>query len=151
MKEIKPYEHRVQYYETDQMGIVHHSNYIRWFEEARTFILEEMGFGYKKMEECGVLSPVLSVNAEFKTMTHYSDIVLIQMKVVSYNGIKLQLSYTITDKETGEVRCTGESRHCFLTREGRLLSLKRSFPEFHRLFEEMAEISKEGNSDREIH
>lgn len=141
MKEIKPYEHRVQYYETDQMGIVHHSNYIRWFEEARTFILEEMGFGYKKMEECGVLSPVLSVNAEFKTMTHYADIVLIQTRVVSYNGIKLQLSYTITDKETDEVRCTGESRQCFLTGEGRLLSLKRSFPEIHRLFEEMAEMS----------
>lgn len=60
MKEIKPYEHRVQYYETDQMGIVHHSNYIRWFEEARTYVLEEMGFGYKEMEHCGIISPVLA-------------------------------------------------------------------------------------------
>lgn len=137
MKEIKPYEHRVQYYETDQMGIVHHSNYIRWFEEARTFILEEMGFGYKKMEECGVLSPVLSVCAEYRTMTHYSDIVLIDVKVVSYNGIKLQLAYTVSDRETGEVRCTGETRHCFLNTDGKPLSLKRSFPEIHRLFEEM--------------
>lgn len=141
MDAIKPYEHRVQYYETDQMGIVHHSNYIRWFEEARTFILEEMGFGYRKMEECGALSPVLSVNAEFKTMTHYSDIVLIHTKVISYNGIKLQLSYTITDKETGEVRCTGESRHCFLNTKGKPLSLKRSFPEIHNVFEEMMELS----------
>ena len=43
----KPYKHLVQYYETDQMGIVHHSNYIKWFEEARSFLLEENGFGYK--------------------------------------------------------------------------------------------------------
>ena len=42
----KPYKHLVQYYETDQMGIVHHSNYIRWFEEARSYLLEENGFGY---------------------------------------------------------------------------------------------------------
>ena len=137
MQEIRPYEHRVQYYETDQMGIVHHSNYIRWFEEARTFILEEMGFGYKKMEECGVISPVLAVSAEYKTMTHYSDIVLINIKVISYNGIKLQLAYTVADKETREIRCTGETRHCFLNTEGKPLSLKRSFPEIHRIFEEM--------------
>lgn len=137
MKEIRPYEHRVQYYETDQMGIVHHSNYIRWFEEARTFILEDMGFGYKKMEECGVFSPVLAVSAEYKTMSHYSDIVLIHAKVISYNGVKLLLSYTVSDKETGEIRCTGESKHCFLTPEGKPLSLKRSFPEIHKLFEEM--------------
>lgn len=138
MNEIRPYEHRVQYYETDQMGVVHHSNYIRWFEEARTFILEEMGFGYKKMEECGVMSPVLSVAAEYRTMTRYSDIVLIDMKVISYNGIKLQLAYTVVDKETHEIRCTGETGHCFLSKEGRPLSLKRSFPEIHKLFEKMA-------------
>lgn len=45
------YCHKVQYYETDQMRIAHHSNYIRWFEEARTFFLEKMGFGYENMEK----------------------------------------------------------------------------------------------------
>ena len=74
----KPYKHLVQYYETDQMGIVHHSNYIRWFEEARSYILEENGFGYKKMEELGIISPVLSVNARYKSMTHYYDTVIIK-------------------------------------------------------------------------
>ncbi len=141
MSEIKPYEHKVQYYETDQMGIVHHSNYIRWFEEARTYVLEEIGFGYREMEECGVMSPVLEANAEYKTMTHYSDRVLIDTKVVAYNGIRLQLAYTVRDKETGEVRCTGYTRHCFLTPEGRPLSLKRSYPEIHRIFEGLMEIS----------
>ena len=71
----KPYKHLVQYYETDQMGIVHHSNYIRWFEEARSFLLEENGFGYKKMEESGIISPVLSVNARYKSMTHYLSLI----------------------------------------------------------------------------
>lgn len=145
MKNLKPYEHKVQYYETDQMGIVHHSNYIRWFEEARTYVLDEIGFGYKKMEECGILSPVLAVNAEYKSMTHYEDIVLIETNVISYNGVKLALSYKIMDKETKEVRCIGESRHCFLNKEGKPLSLKRYFPEIHQLMEDLAGIKEDKN------
>lgn len=50
------YERRAQYYETDQMGVVHHSNYIRWFEEARVFFMDQMGFGYDEMEKSGVSS-----------------------------------------------------------------------------------------------
>ncbi len=134
--EMKLYEHKVQYYETDQMGIVHHSNYIRWFEEARSFVLDEMGFGYKKMEENGVISPVLTVNAQYRSMTRYGDTVGIQARIIKYNGIRLTLSYTISDKETHEVRCVGESSHCFLNKEGRPISLKRSFPEIHKVFEE---------------
>ena len=50
---MNPCEHKVQYYETDGMGIVHHSNYIRWFEEARVDLLEQLGFGYDRIEEAG--------------------------------------------------------------------------------------------------
>ena len=59
------WEHKIQYYETDQMQIAHHSNYIRWFEEARTSALEEAGFGYAEMEAVGIISPVLTVSAEY--------------------------------------------------------------------------------------
>ena len=76
MKEIR-WKHKAQYYETDQMGIVHHSNYIRWFEEARTEFLNAIGFGYKKLEEQGIISPVLSVTCTFKQMTYYEDEVYI--------------------------------------------------------------------------
>ena len=131
------YEHRIQYYETDQMKIVHHSNYIRWFEEARVFTLEEAGLGYDKMEAMGIISPVLGINADYKSMSRFSETVEIETTVSKYNGIKLALSYTIRDKATKEIRCVGESRHCFLDTEGNVISLKRSFPEVHRLFEEM--------------
>ena len=58
------YEHKVQYYETDKMDWVHHSNYIRWFEEARTDLLEQMGMGYDRIEALGIGSPVLGVEAD---------------------------------------------------------------------------------------
>ena len=58
---MKPYIHKVQYYETDKMGITHHSNYVRWMEEARIEFLDQIGWSYVRMEEEGIISPVLAV------------------------------------------------------------------------------------------
>ena len=90
--EIKPYEHKTQYYETDQMGIIHHSNYIRWFEEARVNLMEQLGMGYDVMEEQGVISPVLSIHCEYKSMTHFGDTVVILPLLKEYNGIKMTIA-----------------------------------------------------------
>lgn len=130
------YEHKVQYYETDQMKIVHHSNYIRWFEEARTAWMEEGGFGYAKMEEAGIISPVLEVDAKYKSMTHYGDIVLVEAAVEKYNGVRLEVSYKISDKKTGEIRCTGFSKHCFLDGSGHPVKLGKLAPKADEMFQE---------------
>ena len=139
---MQTYEHKVQYYETDQMGIAHHSNYIRWFEEARTYFLEVHGFGYDKMEESGVLSPVLGIHAEYKTMTRFADVVQIETVLSEYNGIRMTVSYVVRDKKTQEVRCTGESKHCFLNKDGKPLSLKRSYPAIHQILLDTMEKEK---------
>lgn len=134
MKEQQAYEHRVQYYETDQMGIVHHSNYIRWFEEARMDMLRRGGIGYGKLESLGIISPVLEVSAKYRTMTRFEDAVRIFVKIEKFNGIILMLSYQVEDKETGEIRCTGESRHCFLDEKGHPVSLKKEQEDIYRRF-----------------
>ncbi len=128
------YRRKVFYYETDQMGIVHHSNYIRWFEEARIDYMDQMGLGYDKMEEQGIISPVLSVEASYLRMLRFGDSVQIEVWVKEYNGIKLTVSYEIVSDRTGKVHCRGVSRHCFLEQTGRPLSLKQSCPEIHNLF-----------------
>lgn len=138
-EKLTAYIHKVQYYETDQMGIVHHSNYIRWFEEARTDILEKVGMSYQVMEERGVISPVLEAHAQYKTMTHFGDTVRIRMKVKSYNGITLAIGYEVSDQNTGEIRCVGETKHCFLDRDGKILFLKRVKPDMHQAFCELME------------
>lgn len=132
---MKIYEHKAQYYETDQMGIVHHSNYIRWMEEARIAMLEEMGISYKKMEADGITIPVIGVTCEYKGMVRFYDVVCIDVTLKQYNGIRMTLSYRITDKETGELRTLGESSHCFLNRAGCPVSLKLSYPEWDQLFQ----------------
>ena len=134
---IKPYEHHVKYYETDQMGIVHHSNYIRWMEEARMDLMDQMGFSYKQMEDQEIISPVLSVQCEYKSMVRFGDTVVIETAIAGYNGIKLSVRYRMTDKATGELRTIAASEHCFLDRNGKPISLKRSYPEIDTKFFQM--------------
>lgn len=135
--DLKVYQHKAQYYETDQMGCVHHSNYIRWFEEARTDLLEQVGFSYGKMEEIGILSPVLDVKAEFKSMVRYQDLVNIHTKISSFNGLKFTVYYLIEDALTKEIRTLGESKHCFLNKELQPVRLKKEYPEVYTLFSNM--------------
>jgi acyl-CoA thioester hydrolase len=139
MNTITPYIREAKYYETDQMGIIHHSNYIRWFEEARMDFMEQMGFPYKKMEEYGILSPVLGVSCEYHAAVRFGEKVSITCRLCSFNGIKMKISYEIRNLETGELHTTGESSHCFVTKELKPLSLKKSLPEVYALFSEYVE------------
>ena len=131
------YEHKVHYYETDQMKVVHHSNYIRWFEECRLDLMQACGLGYEQMEEEEIISPVLSVSCQYHAMTKFGETVEILPKVESFNGIRLKISYTIREKETKQIRCTGESTHCFLDAAGRPVNLKKKSPRFYELYEGM--------------
>lgn len=138
-RKVKPYEHQAKYYETDQMGIIHHSNYIRWMEEARMDLMAQMGYDYKKMEEAEIISPVLSVECQYKSMVHFNDIVVIETKIAYYNGVKMTMQYRMSDKETGELRTLATSEHCFLNASGKPISLKRSYPEIDTKFFEMVD------------
>lgn len=126
------YEHEAQYYETDQMGIIHHSNYLRWFESARIQYLKEIGIDYGKCEEMGFGSPVMEVSCTYKSMVRFGETVQIYTRFEEYSGVKLYVSYEVRDKKTGELRTTGRSKHCFTDKEGRPISLKRSYPDIHK-------------------
>lgn len=139
MKNYQAYEHKAQYYETDQMGIIHHSNYIRWFEEARIDMMEQAGMPYKDLEAAGIVSAVLEASSKYRSMAHFGDVVAIGVKLVQYNSATMTLSYEITDKRTKELRCTGETKHCFLNRERKLVSLRKINPQYHQLFLDLLE------------
>lgn len=122
---LQPYIHKAQYYETDQMGIIHHSNYIRWFEEARVYFMDEMGFGYRELEKINIVSPVLSAYCEYKSMVRFGDSVYILPSIIRFTGSKMTISYRILDVETGALRAAGETHHGFLSSDGRPVSVKR--------------------------
>lgn len=132
---LSQYEHKAHYYETDQMGIIHHSNFIRWFEESRTNLLDSIGFGYDQMEEAGIIIPVLGIACEYKSMVRYNQTVYILPVIESFNGIKMTISYQITDKDSRELRAIGKSDHCFLNSNYRPVSLKKVNKTIYDLFE----------------
>ena len=124
------YIHRVQYYETDKMGITHHSNYIRWMEEARVAFLAEIGWDYAKLEEMGIVSPVLNISCDYKKTTTFSDEISIEVTIREFRGVKLFLTYVMKN-DKGEIVCTAESSHAFLDTNGRPLKVKQDFPELY--------------------
>ena len=63
---MEKYKHTVHYYETDRMGFTHHSNYIRWMEEARIDFFDQLGWSYQKFEDEGVISPVTAIECKYK-------------------------------------------------------------------------------------
>ena len=130
---VTPYTRVAQYYETDQMGIIHHAAYVHWMEEARVDVMEQIGFGYEKMESMGVFCPVLGVTTEYHAMVRFYEKVLIECRIAEYTGLKLTLKYRMTKPDTGEVCTLCESRHGFLDAEGKIISLKRKYPEIHQL------------------
>ncbi len=125
---MSKYTHKVNYYETDKMGITHHSNYIRFMEEARMEYLSEIGFPMTMLENAGITSPVISVNCEYKHTTTYSDEIEIDVCVSGYTGVRLMLSYTMTDKTTDVLVATASSVHCFINQDGKPIALKKYFP-----------------------
>lgn len=129
---MKVYQHKVQYYETDKMGITHHSNYIRWMEEARSVFLEEYGWPYDKMEEAGIFSPVTAAECRYKQSTTFADVVDIAISVLEFKGVKLRLKYEMR-KQDGQLACEAYSEHCFLNREGKFIRMQKEYPDLYQL------------------
>ena len=88
---MSKYIHKVNYYETDKMGITHHSNYIRFMEEARMNFLSEVGYPMTRLEEKGITSPVVSVYCKYMHPTTYADEIEIEVNLEQYTGVKLTL------------------------------------------------------------
>ena len=123
------YKHVVQYYETDKMGITHHSNYIRWMEEARVDLLAKSGWPFEKVEQEGFASPVIKVECKYIRPTTFSDVVVIRTYVGKFDGIRLVFEYEMS-KEDGTVVCVAQSSHCFVNLEGKPIRADKECPEF---------------------
>lgn len=128
------YIHKVNYYETDKMGITHHSNYIRWMEEARIYYLDNINCNYKKIEDLGIISPVIGLECEYKSSTTFDDSVEIQVKLVEYKGVKFTFEYEMKNIKTNEIVLIGKTRHCFLDKSKKPIILKKSYPELDKKF-----------------
>ncbi len=140
------YRRRAQYHETDQMGVIHHANYIHWMEEARVAFMADAGFPYQEMEALGIVSPVVSLGIEYKKPFFFGEEAEIRLVIEKYSGAVLALRYEFRGGEASELRTAASSRHCFL-QNGRPVSLKRVLPELDARLRAQAAEDKRRESD----
>ncbi|MBQ8623893.1 MAG: acyl-CoA thioesterase [Oscillospiraceae bacterium] len=140
---MKDFIRKVNYHETDKMGITHHSNYIKFMEEARTDFLDKLGFGYASLERDGVVSPVIAVEGEYKRSTTFDDEIKIHVFVEEFKGVRLTIGYVMTNNKSGETVLTGRTKHCFLDESGKPIILKKRFPEFDKALKDEMNKTKE--------
>lgn len=140
------YTRKINYYETDKMGIVHHSNYIRFMEEARCAWMESLGMPFWALEEQGITIPVLGVTCDYKTHVTFGDTIRIVPYVKEFNGVRLTVGYDVTEPESGRTVVEVETRHCFTGHNLKPVNLKKKSPEYYGMFVSMMEEYK-GQAD----
>lgn len=113
------------------MAITHHSNYIRFMEEARVDWLDQLGLGFEKMEADGIVSPVMGLECQYRKSTVFQDEIQIEVRVKSFSTLKLVFEYEMRVQDA--VVFTGSSTHCFLS-GGRPISLQTKYPELCQKF-----------------
>lgn len=129
-----PFSRKAFYYETDAMGIVHHSNYIRWMEEARINWLANIGYPYSKIESQGLMIPVLSAECQYKYPVKYDDEFEIKIILREFNGVRFSVEYNIYNKTTNKLSAVGKTSHCFVNKDFRPARTKRDYQELYNIF-----------------
>ena len=132
--QIKPYERQVNYYETDQMGIAHHSNYLRYFEEARMDLMRQLGLSTQELENIGIIIPNVDAYAKYLRLLHFEDRFLVVVKPAVYTGVRMKFEYEVL--KDGELCSTGFTTHCFVDKAMKPIILKHNYPELHEKFTE---------------
>ena len=135
------YKRIINYYETDKMGVVHHSNYIRFLEESRSKWMRQLGIPMEYLEENGYTIPTLEVNCQYKYHVTSGDTILITPRISEYNGVRMTVTYDVIEEKTGEVVIEAWTKHCFTNRELRPVNMKKKNEKINKVFEELA---KEG-------
>jgi acyl-CoA thioester hydrolase len=111
-------QHRVAFYETDAMGVVHHSNYVRFFELARVGWLEEHDQSYSAYVEQGLNFATTHVSADYLASTRFGDELRISVWLEWVRGASLRMAYSIQCGDT--VAVTGATEHAAVNSEGRV-------------------------------
>ena len=127
------YRHEVKYYECDRMGITHHSNYVRFMEEARVDFLDKIGDGFDRIEAEGVVSPVVAITCSYKHPTTFKDLIDIEVSISKMQDLKFEFTYTMRLGE--KIVCIGQSTHCF-TENGRPVVISKRLPELYQAIQD---------------
>ena len=131
------YKRKINYYETDRMGVVHHSNYIRFLEEARSRWMEDFNLSMEELEKEGYTIPTLEVNCKYKNHVTSGDIIIIEPYISEFNGVRMTVKYNVTDKKDGKIVIEAWTKHCFTNNELRPINIKKKNENIYKAFKNL--------------
>jgi acyl-CoA thioester hydrolase len=121
---------RVRYAETDQMGVVYHSNYLIWFEVGRVEFIRQLGLNYKRMEVeegCGIA--VVDAHVRYRSPARYDDELVIETRLLAARGAVIRFGYKVLRVNDGVLLCEGETVHVVVDKEMKKCSLPAKYAE----------------------
>ncbi len=135
-------EYRVNFYDTDAMNVVHHANYIRWFEIGRVEYLRSLGITLDDMMADGFLFPITEVRAKFVSSGHFDDVLRIETRAAALTKAKMEFEYRIVCASTEKLLVEGYTQNVFTNREtGHIARLPAKYYE---RMEQAMEIERRG-------
>ena len=137
---------RVHFYNTDEMGVVHHANYVRWFETGRVEYLRSIGITLNEMIEDGFLFPITEVRAKYLHSAKFDDELELETTAIELTKIKMEFNYKISRVSDGQILAKGFTQNVFTDAStGKITRLPRKY--FERLEEAMKKELEEKNAD----
>ena len=133
------YKRRIQFYETDAQGFVHHSNYFRLFEETRGEFLRSLGYPYSELRKLGYEVVLIDAYAKYLRPVYYDDFVEVELKLEDITGVRFTFSYTVNVE--GELKAKGKTSHCVI-KNGKVVKIPQEL--YRKLLEVSATAVGEG-------
>ena len=129
-----PVRIRAIYADTDAMGIVYHTNYIRWFEVGRTELFRDMGIIYAEVEAAGFNLPLTKVYCHYFLPARYDDLVFVDTKIAYLRRASMKFTYLIWDEKREKLLTEGYTVHACTERSGKIIRIPAVIAEKTRLF-----------------
>ena len=121
-------EYKVNFFDTDAMAVVHHANYIRWFEIGRVEYLRHYGLTLDDIMDDGYVFPITKIDAKYLSPGRFDDVLIIETTATALTKAQMAFAYRIVRKDTGEVLVTGHSQNAFTRKDtGKITRLPDKF------------------------
>ena len=120
-------QEKVRFVETDMMGVVHHSNYFRWFEMGRVEYLRQAGILLTDLMADGIVFPITHVDCQYKASAKFDDIILIEVTLAEVSPVKMIFTYNVIRKMDEVLLATGSTQNLFTDMNGKIIRLSREY------------------------
>lgn len=118
---------KVRFVETDMMGVVHHANYLRWFEMGRVECLRQAGISLLEMMKEGIVFPITHVECQYRSSAKFDDWILIETRMIEASPVKMVFSYQIFREKDGVLLATGNTQNVFTSKDGKIIRLPANY------------------------